>query len=221
MSVKKFFLLKVSSKFSICALPLRLDSYNTCIFGCDYCYSNNRLIGERDVTSVPNFQWLKNKFSKVFDLGDVNKKNFLECLLKNNITLHGGSHSDFFQPLEKVHGHSKSIVELCNEYNQKILFSTKSDRTYDVPINPNLHSFQLSFSSVDDKLGLEKNVPVFESRYNFYKDLIDKGFDVGIRVQPYIPNVTQLEDIVDRFDDACHFTVEHIKFVPGNEKNSE
>ena len=221
MTIKKFQPLKVSSKFPICALPLRLDSYNTCTYNCKYCYSNNRLIGERDTESIPNYMWLKNKFSKVYDLGDANRKNFLECLLKDRITLHGGSHCDLFQPLEKKHEHTKRIVELCNEYSQKILFSTKTDNLYDVPLNPALHSFQLSFSSTDDKLGLEENVPSFEKRHELYKELLDKGFRVGIRIQPYIPNVTQLEEIVDTFEDAVHFTVEHIKFVPGNPINDE
>lgn len=221
MTVKKFQPLKVSSKFPICALPLRLDSYNTCTFNCKYCYSNNRLIGERDTESIPNFMWLKNKFSKVYDLGDANRRNFLECLLKDRITLHGGSHSDLFQPLEEKHEHTKRIVELCNEYGQKILFSTKTDRLYDVPLNPALHSFQLSFSSIDDKLGLEENVPSFEKRHKLYTDLVDEGFNVGIRIQPYIPNITQLRDLVDKFEDAVHFTIEHVKFVPGNPVNDD
>lgn len=219
MKVKKFHPLKVSSKFAICGLPLRLDSYNTCTFGCKYCYSNNRQIGERDTDSIPNMEWLHKKFSKVYDAKDVNKKNFLEVLLSKNITLHGGSHCDFFQPLEKEYEYSKFVVELCNEYGLDILFSTKGADTYNVPVNPSLHSFQLSFSSLDDKLGLEENVPSFEKRYAFYKDLVDKGFDVGIRLQPFIPNVTDVERFVDLFGDATHFTLESVKFVPGYENN--
>ena len=220
MKVKKFHPLKVSSKFAICGLPLRLDSYNNCTFNCEYCYSNNRLIGERDTDSIPNIEWLQKKYSKVYDAKDVNKKNFLEVLLSKNITLHGGSHCDFFQPLEKKNEYSKFVVELCNEYDLKILFSTKSDTTYNVPVTPSLHSFQLSFSSIKDKLGLEKNTPSFERRYEFYKELIDKGFDVGIRLQPFIPNVTEVEQFVELFDEAIHFTIEGIKFVPGHEENN-
>lgn len=221
MSVKKFHPLKVSSKFAICGLPLRLDSYNFCDFGCSYCYSNNRLIGVRDTDSIPNMDWLGKKFSKVFDAKDVNKRNFLEVLLSKRITLHGGSHCDFFQPIEEELEHSKYVVELCNDYDLNILFSTKGCSTYDVPINPSLHSFQLSFSSVNDSLGLEKNVAPFEKRYDFYKELVDGGFDVGIRIQPFIPNVTELEELVDRFDDAIHFTLESVKFVPGFEGNND
>ena len=38
--------LNVSSKFAICGLPIRLDTYKTCSFNCQYCFSNNRKIME-------------------------------------------------------------------------------------------------------------------------------------------------------------------------------
>ena len=38
--------LNVSSKFAICGLPIRVDTYKTCSFGCKYCFSNNRKIME-------------------------------------------------------------------------------------------------------------------------------------------------------------------------------
>ena len=46
MEYKKFTPLNVSSKFAICGLPLRVDTYKTCSFNCKYCFSNNRKIME-------------------------------------------------------------------------------------------------------------------------------------------------------------------------------
>ena len=43
-SIKKFNGLNVSSKFAICGLPIRIDSYKTCSFGCKYCFAENRKI---------------------------------------------------------------------------------------------------------------------------------------------------------------------------------
>ena len=42
--MKKFNALTVSSKIGACGLPLRMDSYRTCAFGCNYCFSNNRVL---------------------------------------------------------------------------------------------------------------------------------------------------------------------------------
>ena len=44
--IKKFAPLAVSSKFAICGLPIRMDTYKYCTFGCKYCFSNNRKIME-------------------------------------------------------------------------------------------------------------------------------------------------------------------------------
>ena len=210
--------LKVSSKFPICNLPLRLDSYNSCLMDCTYCFSNNRLIGRKNRDSVPNMKWLKNKFVKVFDDKNVNKSNFLEVLLSNNITLHCGGGSDPFQYVEKYKGFTRDIIGLCNEYDLGVLFSTKSDSFFDVPVNPDLHSFQLSVSNTFNHF-FECNVPLFRRRYAFYESLIDMGFNVGIRVQPYIHGVTDIWNIFELFGDACHFTIESLKLFPGSNVN--
>ena len=46
MEYKKFIPLNVSSKFAICGVPLRVDTYKTCSFGCKYCFANYRKIME-------------------------------------------------------------------------------------------------------------------------------------------------------------------------------
>ena len=53
---KKFNALNVSSKFAICGLPIRVDTYKTCAFGCTYCFSNCRKIME---------------FQKTLQIGDI------------------------------------------------------------------------------------------------------------------------------------------------------
>lgn len=44
--MKTFNPLNVSSKFAICGLPIRVDTYKNCSFGCKYCFSNSRVICE-------------------------------------------------------------------------------------------------------------------------------------------------------------------------------
>ena len=112
-------------------------------------------------------------------------------------------------------------MELCNEYEQTILFSTKTDQLYDVPVNPKFHKFQLSITHTSDDKYLETHAPNFDKRLSFYNELLDKGFNVGIRIQPFIPNITDITEIIRLFNDATHFTIESIKLVPGNPINNE
>lgn len=218
---KQFTPLAVSSKFAICGIPLRVDTYKTCSFGCKYCFSNCRKVMEFDKTlQVGNMSWLEKKMDKIHNKGIFNSETFLDVLIKNKVTWHCGGMSDPFQPCENTLGITKHLIDISNEYNQSILFSTKGDSVYGANINPNLHTFQLSITNIDDRTDLEPNVPSIESRYKFYRELKDNGFKVGIRIQPFIPNITNI-GIIDMFKDADNFTIEGIKLVPQNKEHKD
>lgn len=89
MEFKKFTPLNVSSKFAICGVPLRVDTYKTCSFGCKYCFANCRKVMEFEKTlQVANLGWLERKLDKVYNKGIYNKESFLDVLLKEEITWH-------------------------------------------------------------------------------------------------------------------------------------
>lgn len=149
--IKKFNPLNVSSKFAICGLPIRIDSYKTCSFGCKYCFAENRKIMEYEKKiQVANINQVKNKLKKVFDDKNVDKTNFLETLIDEGITWHCGGMSDPFQPCEKKLQITKQILNITNKYGIHILFSTKSDTTYNCDIRPDLHTFQLSVTNTEN-----------------------------------------------------------------------
>ena len=205
--MKSFNPLWISIKFPVCNVPFNLDSYKHCSFDCVYCFSKNRgLINTDKIGYKPNLKWLHNKLIKVFDDGDADPSNFIDMLLKNNITMKGGVSSDCFQPREENDKQTKSVVELCNEYDRTILFNTKGDNLYDVPVTPKLHSFQLSVSNVYDLREFEPNVPEIKNRVKFYDELKDEGFKVNIRIQPLIPNVSDF-NIMECFPDADHYSL--------------
>ena len=221
MDLKKFTPLSVSSKFAICGIPLRADTYKTCSFGCKYCFSNCRVIMEFEKQlQVANLKWLEKKLDKVYKNDIYNPETFLDVLLKDRITWHCGGMSDPFQPIENKLNITKDMIDITNKYDINILFSTKSDTVYNSNIRPDLHTFQLSVTNVDNRRDIEPNVPNIENRIKFYKDLKSEGFKVGIRIQPFMPDVTTT-DIIEVFKDADYFTIEGIKIVPQNKEHKE
>lgn len=219
--VKTFNPLNVSSKFAICGLPIRIDSYKTCSFGCKYCFAENRKIMEYDKhIQIGNVKQVKQKLHKIFDEHIVDATKLLDVLITDGITWHCGGMSDPFQPCEQKYHVTKQLIDIANEYDVSILFSTKSACLYDANVNPNLHTFQLSVSNVDNRRDIEPNVPDIEERYRFFCKLKSAGFRVGIRIQPFIPNVSTLK-IVEMFKDADQFTIEGVKIVPQNKECKE
>ena len=220
MEPKKFECLSASSKFAICGLPLRVDSYKTCSFGCVYCFSNNRKIMEFEKNlAIGNIPRLKKRLERVHN-GEGREGNFIDALIADNITWHCGGMSDPFQPVEQKYRITQQIIEVSKEYNHSILFSTKTDNLYNCDLDPALHSFQLSVTSAEGSAELEPRVPSIESRVKMYNNLKSKGFKVGIRVQPFIPGITDSR-IVDLFSDADYFTLEGIKLVPQNKEATQ
>ena len=213
--------LNVSSKFAICGLPVRVDTYRTCSFACAYCFSNCRKIMEFEKTlQVADINAVEKRLDRIFNKKKFKDDNFLDVLIASGVTWHCGGMSDPFQPAEEKYHATKNLIDICNKYGISILFSTKSDTVYDANIRPDLHTFQLSVTNVNDRRDLEKNIPSMQERLKFYRRLKSEGFKVGIRIQPFVPGVTTL-DVVKMFKDADNFTLEGLKIVPQNKEHKE
>lgn len=218
---EKFNPLNVSSKFAICGLPIRVDTYKTCSFQCKYCFSNCRKVMEFEKTlKIGDIDSVERTLDRIYNRNEIDSSDLLDVLVSNNITWHCGGMSDPFQPIESKLNITKQLLDVTNKYRIHILFSTKSDAVYNCDIRNDLHTFQLSVSNIDDRTDIEPNVPSIEERYKFYRRLKGNGFKVGIRIQPFIPNISSL-DIVKLFHDADNFTLEGIKIVPQNEEHKK
>ena len=211
----------MSSKFAICGLPIRVDTYKTCSFGCKYCFSNYRKVMEFDKQlQVGNIKSVERKLDKIFNKKEINENNFLDMLISKKYDWHCGGMSDPFQPAEQKFHITKQLIDITNQYDIHILFSTKSDTVYNCDLRPNLHTFQLSVTNTNNRYDIEPNVPSIEKRYEFYRKLKNSGFKVGIRLQPFIPQISTT-DIIEKFKDADHFTIEGMKLVPQNKEHKE
>lgn len=214
-------ILHASSKFAICGLPLRADTYRGCSFGCKYCFSNNRKIMEFDKhLRIGNIPKLEKQLERVLGNSAPRDCNFIDALIADGITWHCGGMSDPFQPCEERYHITNQLVELTKQYNVSVLFSTKTDSLRGCSPDPELHTFQLSVTSAEGNKELEQGVASVDSRVKFYQQLKAAGFRVGIRVQPFIPGISGA-DIVELFSDADHFTIEGLKLVPQNAEHKE
>lgn len=218
----KFIPLNVSSKFAICGLPVRVDTYKTCSFNCKYCFSNYRKIMEfKKELQIADLNWLDKKLNRIYNKNIIIENNLLDYLLKERITWHCGGMSDPFQPIEKEFGITNKMLEITNKYDINILFSTKTDNVYNWKnLKPNLHSFQLSITNLENRRDLEPYVSDIKNRIKLFKELKSKGFRVGIRIQPFIPKVTSI-NIIDTFKNADYFTIEGLKLVPQNKEQKD
>jgi len=220
MTMKKFIPINVSSKFAICGLPIRVDTYKGCSHGCRYCFANERKIMEfKKTVSLGDLDWVERKLQKIFG-GNSDPTNFLERLILEGITWHCGGMSDPFQPIEEEFQITKKLVDITSLFGISILFSTKGFSTYGVDLNPELHTFQFSITNIENRNDLEPFVANIEARYALYKTLKSRGFKCGIRVQPFIPGITKI-NIVEKFKDADYFTLEGLKLVPQNKEHKE
>lgn len=173
-------------------------------------------MGFEQKLQIANITWTKRKLEQIYDCHKVNVKSFLDLLLRDRITWHWGGMSDPFQPAEATYNITAKMIELTNQYDISCLFSTKSDSYYMAKLNPKLHSLQLSVTNLKNS-PIEPNVAPIESRIRFFKKLKDEGFRVGIRLQPFIPHLTD-DTIIDVFREANYFSIEGIKLVPQNEE---
>ena len=219
-NLQTFIPISVSSKFSICGLPIRVDTYTTCGFGCKYCFSNNReIMSPTEQFKIADLNALRRIIEKV-ETHSFKDADFLSKLISLGYTWHCGGMSDPFQPIEKELKVTEELVDIANEHNIHILYSTKSDTVYKSNIRPDTASFQLSITNLDNRTDLEPNVPSIDKRKEFFNYLKKNGFKVGIRIQPFIPGITTL-DIVKEFEDADNFTLEGLKLVPQNQAHKE
>ncbi len=178
---KSFYKTVLGNEGQKCKYATRLDTYGCgCAHDCKYCYAKSLLC-----------------FRKLWDpqnpsVADIRKiENKIKTLEKGTVLRLGGM-TDCFQPSEKEYKVTLKTIKLLNKYGIQYLIVTKSDLVADdeyiEAMDKNLAHIQITVTSTDDKLAAtyEKATPP-SKRIVAIEKLEKLGFDVQIRLSPFIP----------------------------------
>lgn len=173
-----------------CHYPTRLDTYGCgCQHDCKYCYAKSLLDFRKNWDA---------KHPKVADLDKIKKA--LDELPDDVKVVRLGGMTDCFQPIESVFGVTLETIKLLNERKISYLIVTKSnlvaDDVYMCAMDKDLAHIQISLTCTDDelykRLGYEK-APLPSKRIEAIERLFEAGFDVQVRLSPFIPELIDYE----------------------------
>lgn len=189
---KSFFKTVEGGEGSRCSYPTRLDTYGCgCAHDCSYCYAKSLL----------DFRGLWNPYDP--SVADIKKiENKIKKIPAGSIIRLGGM-TDCFQPCELKYRVTYETIKLLNQYRIGYLIVTKSHYValddYVAIMDKGLAHIQVTVTTLDDDLATtyEKASPP-SKRIDAIKKLQAAGFDVAIRLSPYLPefmDVTKLDGI--------------------------
>lgn len=169
-----------------CNYPTRLDTYSGCSHDCSYCYAKSLL----------SFRGLWN--AKNPSVGDFSKiAKAIRKMPPGQVVRLGGM-TDCFQPIEAIHKMTYKAIKLLNRRRTPYLIVTKSAMVADYMdvLDKDLAHIQITVTTLDDKLcaTYEKASPSTE-RIKAIKKLQDHGYDVQLRLSPFIPEFVDIEQL--------------------------
>lgn len=175
-----------------CNYPTRLDTYGCgCMHDCKYCYAKSLL----------DFRGLWNPTEpSVADIEKIKKKIKKIAGTKTSIRL--GGMTDCFQPIEKKYRVTYETIKALNEYRVPYLIVTKSsmiaDDEYLEILDKDLAHIQVTVTTTDDELSKTyEKASLPSERIKAIEKLQANGFDVALRLSPFIPDYVDYKILND------------------------
>lgn len=174
-----------------CKYPVRLDTYGCgCFHDCHYCYAKSlldfrKLWDPRD-PSIADISKIRKQIDKIA-AG--------KCGPIKAIRL--GGMPDCFQPIEAQHHVTYETLKYLKEKRVPYLIVTKSDLVatdeYIEVLDKDLAHIQVTVTTTDDEKSLTYEKAVVPSRrIKAIEKLQELGFDVAVRLSPFIPEFVDL-----------------------------
>lgn len=173
-----------------CHYSTRLDTYGCgCQHNCMYCYAKSLL----------DFRKLWNPAEP--SVADIEKiKRVIKRIPQGSIIRLGGM-TDCFQPMEKEYRVTYETIKALNDANIGYLIVTKSDlvasEEYLQLMRKDLAHIQVSITSTDESISrrIEPGASLPEQRIKAVETLQERGFDVQVRLSPFIPEFVDIARI--------------------------
>lgn len=179
-----------------------INPYQGCEHGCSYCYARPTH-AYRNLSPGVDFE------TRIF--AKVNAAQLLRQELSRPgyrcevISL--GANTDAYQPAERKLGITRSVLEVCNEFNQPVGIVTKNamvERDLDILVamaKKRLVNVFISVNNLDHELArrLEPRCSAPARRLQAIRTLAEAGVPVGVLVAPVIPflNDDQIEAVLE------------------------
>ena len=171
-----------------CHYPARLDTYGCgCQHNCGYCYARSLLA----------FRGLWN--AQLPATADIRKiRQFIAKKLQPGQVIRLGGMTDCFQPIEKARKLTLRTIQMLNRRGIHYLIVTKSalvaEPQYMEAMDPALAHIQVSITSSSDEVSrrLEPGAPLPQERRAAVETLAASGYDVAVRLSPFIPGLISI-----------------------------
>ena len=204
---KSFFKTVGGGEGDKCYYPTRLDTYGKgCFYDCKYCY-NKQLLDFRGL-------WHPDDVS-VAPLRDV--VQMVSRKLREGDVVRLGGMTDCLQPIEGIYRNTYKTIRYLNRRKVHYLIVTKSNlllhEDYIDVMDKKYAHIQVSVPSTDDEvLNATDNAPSFEVRKEVIEKLYDNGFDVSLRLSPFLFDTCDYDLINEINVDKC--LVEFLRIKP-------
>jgi len=189
MSYKHF--ISITSQLPFCSTPIRLDAYNSCQFGCTYCFAKSR--GGNIASSKAELAKADLLSSRLRRVSKGNVSSALDEFLFMRVPIQFGGMSDPFSPWEEKHRATLRLLEVLKDFDYPTIISTKgtlfaSDEYARLMRDGNFY-VRVSITGAAHRVAghLEAGVPDISSRLNALGRLASMGIPTSVRLQPIIP----------------------------------
>jgi len=207
---KSFYKTVAGGEGERCVYPTRLDLYGKgCYYNCKYCYAKQVL-----------------NFRKLWQPADVGVAPIMQVYRTINKIPAGsvvrlGGMTDCFQPIETKYHNTYNAIRALNKRGIHYLIVTKSDLIitdkYLEVLDHDLAHIQVSIPSTsDDVLSATDNAPAYIRRKITVETLHEAGFDVSLRLSPFLFDTADFDELNSIKVDKC--LIEFLRTKPSLEK---
>lgn len=207
---KSFYKTVTGGEGDRCEYPTRLDLYGKgCFYDCSYCYAKQVL-----------------NFRKLWQPADVGIAPLIDVQktirkLRTGSVVRLGGMTDCFQPIERKIRNTYNAIRMLNAKGVHYLIVTKSDLIvqpeYLEILDKDLAHIQVSIATNNNTvLKNTDNAPSFELRKMTIETLQDEGFDVSLRLAPFLYETADFEILNNIQVDKC--LVEFLRVKPSMAK---